>query len=160
MLFLSGQVSGGVAAENVYDSPDPCDGRPAGGFEQLLINTSADLAPGGDGVARQARVQDDRRAGEHRGCLEESLPRLCGDAQPGHELSHDFTDGQDQDAARVDEEGRRVRPLQNAAFCARVEAGPECSRGGRRTELEQWSGRRSHQSTEDTEAPDVWPSRI
>ena len=57
MLFLSGQVSGGVAAENTYDSPELCDhdadceGRPAGGFEQLLINTSADLAPGGDGVA-------------------------------------------------------------------------------------------------------------
>jgi transposase len=30
----------------------------------------------------------------------------------------------------------------------------------RRTEQEQWSGGRSHQSTEDTEAPDVWPSRI
>ena len=127
MLFLSGQISGAVAAENAYDSPELCDhdadceGRAAGGFEQLLINTSADLAPGGDGVARQAPVPDDRRAEEHRGCLEESLPRLCGDALPGHELSHDFTDGQDQDAARVDEEGRRVRHLQNAAFCARVE---------------------------------------
>ena len=160
MLFLSGQVSGAVAAENAYDSPDLCDhdasceGRPAGGFEQLLINTSADLAPGGDGIARQAPVPDDRRAREHRGCPEESLPRICGDAQPGHELSHDFTHGQDQDAARVDEEGRRVRPLQNAAFCAQVEAGPECSRSSRRTGLEQWSGRRSHQSTEDTEAPD------
>jgi hypothetical protein len=82
MLFLSGQVSGAVAAENAYDSPERCDhdadceGRPAGGFEQLLIDTSADLAPGGDGVARQAPVPDDRRAGEHRGCLEESLPRL------------------------------------------------------------------------------------
>jgi len=46
MLFLSGQVSGAVAAENAYDFPDLCDhdadceGRPAGGFEQLLINTS------------------------------------------------------------------------------------------------------------------------
>src|SRR5450755_2904517 len=82
--------------------------------------------------------------------------RIC----PGPELSHDFTHGQDQDAARVDEEGRRVRPLQNAAFCAQVEAGPECSRSSRRTELEQWTGGRTHQSAEDTEAPDVWPSRI
>jgi hypothetical protein len=42
MLFLSGQVSGAVAAENAYDSRDLCDhdtdceGRTAGGFEDLL----------------------------------------------------------------------------------------------------------------------------
>jgi hypothetical protein len=39
--------------------------------------------PGGDGVARQAPGPDDRRAREYRGCPEESLPRICGDAQPG-----------------------------------------------------------------------------
>ena len=43
MLFLSGQVSGAVAAENAYDSPDLCDHdadcecRPTGGFEQLSL---------------------------------------------------------------------------------------------------------------------------
>jgi hypothetical protein len=41
---------------------------------------SADLAPGGDGVTRQAAVRDDHRATEHRGCLEESMPWIRGDA--------------------------------------------------------------------------------
>jgi hypothetical protein len=93
---------------------------PADSNSSLLIRRQ--ISPlGGDGVARQAPVPDDRRAGEHRRCPKESLPRICGDVQPGPELSHDFTHGQDQDAAREDEEGRRVRPLQNAAFCAQVE---------------------------------------
>ena len=80
MLFLSGQVSGAVAAENAYDSPELCDhdadceGRPAGGFEQFLINTSADLAPGGDGVARQAPVPDDRRARNTVDALKKACP--------------------------------------------------------------------------------------
>jgi len=92
---------------------------PADSNSSLLIRRQ--ISPlGGDGVARQAPVPDDRRAGEHRRCPKESLPRICGDVQPGPELSHDFTHGQDQDAAREDEEGRRVRPLQNAAFVRRL----------------------------------------
>lgn len=88
-----------MAAENAYDPRDLCDhdtdceGRTAGEFEDFLIHTSADLAPGGDGVTRQAPVPDERRAREHRGCPEESLSRICGDAQPGNELSHDLRTG-------------------------------------------------------------------
>ena len=50
--------------------------------------------------------------------------------------------------------------LQNAALRAHVEAGPERNEGCHRTELEQWSGGRTHQSAQDTQTPDVWPSRF
>jgi hypothetical protein len=74
---------------------------------------SADLATGGDGVTRQAAVKDDHRATKHRGCLEESVPWIRSDAQLGDELSYNLTNRQDQDAARVDEQGHRLRHLQN-----------------------------------------------
>src|SRR5580658_3879779 len=43
---------------------------------------------GGDCVTAQAPATDDRRAGELRGRPEEFLPWICGDAQPGNELSY------------------------------------------------------------------------
>jgi hypothetical protein len=84
MLFLPGPVSGTVAAENAYASRgfgNHDADRQFGtvhGCDRLLITMSADLAPGGGGVTRQAAVKDDHRATEHRGCLEESIPWIRG----------------------------------------------------------------------------------
>jgi len=113
---------------------------------------------GGDCVTAQAPATDDRRAGELRGRPEEFLPWICGDAQLGHELSYYLTDRQDQDFARGDEGMKKaaasgiyrmqrfVRTLQQDQSA--VEAAVE-------QDLEQWSGGRTQQSAEDTQATDV-----
>jgi hypothetical protein len=80
MLFLSGQVSGAVAAETAYDSRDLCDhdadceGRTAGGFEQLLINTSADLAPGATALLGKLRSQMTAEQGNTVDALKKACP--------------------------------------------------------------------------------------
>jgi hypothetical protein len=60
----------------------------------------------------------------------------------------------------LDEKSKRFRDLRDETFRAEVES--RSGRGEERAQgkLEQWSCRRSYQSVEDAQAPDVWSSRL
>jgi hypothetical protein len=148
MLFLSGQVSGALAAENAYDSRDLCDhdadceGRTAGGFEPLLINTSADLALVATALLGKLRSQMTAEQGNTVDALKKACPGYAVMRSLVMSFRTILRTGKIKTLHAWMKKADASGLYRNAAFCAHVEAGPECSRGSRRTELEQWTGGR------------------
>ena len=121
---------------------------------------SGQISPLVAAAVEQAPASAHGMAGGQGGRSQKRLPGFRANAQLGDELSRHTASREGCHAGALDEKSKRFRDLRNEAFRAEVES--RSGRGEERAQgkLEQWSCRRSYQSVEDAQAPDVWSSRL